>query len=365
MTDPWLQELMEMPHDKGLPRAISILDKRMGRLIGDPTKESFEILHDMRDEVRTGANLVMEAGRRWAQQFMPKGTMRKASGYYDWDLDRDIDDILQSIKESPSPEIHRTIHEAISKGEHPQAAVSALAKNYQVHRARDIARTVLMNVYAKGALREMARHGYTEAIRIEIDDRIRCMICDILHNQVYVIADIMDLPNPLTEDSHPRCRGSFIPVVNSGVVRPDGKQIKHTEDFALPGGKKILKAPSEFAMFLKRFFTKYPIPFNVHFDAALPMDARMEKGILRVNPKTLIDQDPREVILEAWAQRLWPKYQKQFEDQYMLLTKMGLVHPSKSVATPQEYWVSEFIAYKTNRLQQPYEVLWFRTTVKE
>ena len=364
MTDSWFNGLLQAPHEPGLSRALSQVGGKIEKLVGHEHKDSFEIIHELRDELKTGSNLALEAGRRWARMFLPKQDLEKSAGFFDWDLDRDISKIIAGIHEEPSPSIHAAVHEALSSGLHPQHVVGKLLKTHQVDRARDIARTVMMNIYTKGSLREMSQHGYTEAIRMEINDHKVCCTCKGLNNKVYAIAAIVDLPDPLTADSHPRCRGTFVPVINPILTTPDAS-MKHVSSFMTRLGKAIENVPNEFAMFLKRFFQKQPIPFDVVFDPKLSVDSRMGTGILRINPKTLVDQDPREVVLESWAHKLWPKYKDVFENEYLLMTRMGLVHPSKTVKTSQDFWMSEFVAYKTNQLEQPYENLWFRSTVKE
>lgn len=365
-TDPWFQELSRSAHEPGLIRALSHLELHLGRLAGDAKRQDFEIIHELRDELRTSATLAMEAGRRWAAAFIPPKAMEKAAGYFDWDLDRDIDAIVKTTREQPSPEINRAVHQALLRGHHPNTVVNKLAKTYQIDRARDIARTVMLNIYAKGALREMARHGYEEAIRKEIDDHKVCATCKSIDGKRYLIDRLVDLADPLTHDTHPRCRGTFIPVINPALVKADAKgTVEHTRSFPTANGKIVKNVPNEFTTFLRRFLHKQDLPFHVVFDPSLPVDSRMSEEVLHINPKALTDQDPRELILEAWAHKLWPKYQDRFENEYLLMTKMGLVRPSKTVKTPKDYWLSEFVAYKTNQLEQPFEVLWFKTTVRE
>ena len=89
-TDRWFHELVQAPHEPGLSRALSQVEGHIGRLVGHEDKQSFEIVHDLRDELKTGAHLAMEAGRRWTQSFLPRGDLEKAGGYFDWDLDADI-----------------------------------------------------------------------------------------------------------------------------------------------------------------------------------------------------------------------------------------------------------------------------------
>jgi hypothetical protein len=187
-----------------------------------------------------------------------------------------------------------------------------------------------------------------------------------LNGQTYWVSRLKDTANPLTADTHPRCRGTFIPVINPELTRPDEPgAVRHTRSFPMKSGKMAKDVPIEFATLLRRFLEKEPVPFHVVFDPKLQVDSRIGPEVLRIRPQALFDQDPRDLILEAWAERLWPKYRDRFENEYLLMTRMGLVHPSRTVKTPQEYWRSEFVAYKLGQLEAPYEVLWFKTTVKE
>ena len=363
-TDPWLRRLTEEAHEPGLSRAMLQLERELGVLAAKDDSPR-ALAEGLRRDLATGANIVVEAGRRWARQFFPERRHEKLGAYYDWDLNQDIDDILRSINERPSPTVSRLVHEALAKGQHPQKVIKELARLRGIEDARDIARTVMMNIYAKGALREMDNHGYTHAIRMEHDDDRVCPVCFSLRGQVYDVGYLLTLPNPLTNDTHPRCRGSFVPLVNEDLVTPDPPGTRYVETFKTASGRTIQDAPIEYAMYLKRFFLRNLLPFDVVFDRKLPVDSRLKGSLLSIRPRALIDQDPRDLILEVWARKLWPKYREVFENEYLLMTKMGLVHPSKTVRTAQDYFVSEFTAFKTHQLEHAWEVLWFRNTVKE
>jgi hypothetical protein len=243
--------------------------------------------------------------------------------------------------------------------------IQELSRDYQVDRARDIARTVYMNVYTKAGLREMSKHGYSQCKRMEINDHKVCPLCWAKNNETYDIAPLLDIPDPLTHDTHPRCRGTFVPVINSMVALPQkgGKfdwvtQIHDNQN-------SIINVPVEYGVYLRRFAKANTLPFRIAFDPNLKVDSVMQGDMLRIHPKALYDQDPRELILEEWSHRLWPVYEDVFRTEYLTLAAMGLVRPSKTVRTTKEFWCSEFISWKLNQMDTPWEKIWFDSTIKE
>jgi hypothetical protein len=186
-----------------------------------------------------------------------------------------------------------------------------------------------------------------------------------LNTHIYDIFELLELPDPLTNDTHPRCRGSFVPVINSMTAFPDksGKLewVSHIKD----NGNDMTNVPIEYVPFLKRFARKNKLPFKVVFNPKLKVDSQLSGDVLYLHPRALYDQDPRELMVEAWAERLWPKYEDRFRSEYLTLTQMGLVRPSKTVRTTKDFWLSEFVHFKLNQMDQPWEVIWFTGRVKE
>ena len=357
-TSTWTQGLLKAPHAPGLKRLMLAVDGLK------PGRDGHLTLHKVRDSLRGFASLAIESGKYWTQSFLPKGI--KTAVALDWDIDRDIDSIVKTLGEAPSPAISEAIHEALRSGQGPSLAIRKLEKGYQIDRARDIARTVYMNIYAKSSLREMKQHGYELARRLEINDHKVCPVCKALNSAVYHIDRLLDTATPLTDDSHPRCRGTFIPVINSATAVPNKiPMLEATLDFELPEGRRLENVPIEFSNHLRGFLNRAKPPFSVVFDPGLKVASKLEGDVLTVHPRALYDQDPRELVCEAWAERLWPEYEDKFRNEYILLTHMGLVRPSKTVKTTRDYWISEFASYKLNQLDTPWEVLWFKANVKE
>ena len=159
----------------------------------------------------------------------------------------------------------------------------------------------------------------------------------------------------------------FLPVVNSIVAVPQQRdRTEFIRDLQSKNKRVIKDVPVEYIPFLGKFLQKTSLPFSVVFDPKLTVDSQLKGDVLRIHPRSLYDQDPREVFLETWGELLWPRYERLFRTDYVAtLTKMGLVRPSKTVKTIKEYWISEFVSFKLNQMDTPMELLWFRTNVKE
>lgn len=333
-------------------------------------KDPREIPHDVKRHIRVRAEglarIILQAGKEWVQQFVPPRHEKRAATL-DWDVKDDIIRITEDLDTIPARYIEEAFHEAAVAGGGAAQFVDELAKEYQIDRARDIGRTVFMNIYAKAALREMLRNGFTQARRMEFRDHKVCFRCIVLNNKIYEIEDIVNLPDPLTRESHPRCRGSFVPVVNSLIADISKRQepMTYTKDLISKNKQTLTGVPVEYAPHLGYFASKQAIPFSVEFDPNLDVDSRLTWDSLKIHPRALYDQDPREIILENWARSVWSRYRSKFEKEYVLLTQMGLAKPSRTVKTLEEYWVSEFTSFKLGQMDTPFELLWFKTNVKE
>lgn len=343
-------------------------------LEGDFDRAETHLIHDRRPHLeqkwdlhgrlRHGLALVMEAGKSWAHQFIPPGI--KVAIRLDWDVDRDIDEITKHLKDTPNQDIRNAIHDTIRQGGGATQAIHELSQKYQVDRARDIARTVYMNIYTKSALREMKKHGYSLAKRIEIDDSKVCPLCKVLNNGTYEIDYLLTSSMPLTRGSHPRCRGTFVPVINSMVALPQrAGKMDHVTDI-VANGNGMRNVPVEYAVHLRRFASRNRLPFNVLFDPRTHTNSRMVGDTLWIHPAALHDQDPRELIVEHWATEVWPRYEDKFRNEFVsLLVWTGLARPSKTFRTTEELWRQEFVAYKLGLSESPWHHIWFRDVVKE
>jgi hypothetical protein len=364
-----MTEFLQSPHHPTLKRLMLDVEKAVDRhllQIANGHTTHLNANRQLKERVRSFAELAIQSGKQRARELMPV-RLDKTGARFDWDVDADIDRIIATFHVSPTPLIRDAFHEAARLGGGASRVVHQLEKVYQADKARDLGRTIYLNLYTKASLREMQANGYQLCRRIEIDDHKTCVVCWALNNGTYHIADIVDLPDPLTHDTHPRCRGSFVPVLNSMTALPQKKGrldfVKTIQDPKT--GVEIKDAPLEYSTYLSSFARKHRLPFKVEFDPRAQADSQVSNGVLTVHPRTLFDQDPREVILEAWAATLWPKYEARFTKEYVLLARMGLTQPQRSVHTALELWIREFTAWKMNQLDSPWDILWFRTTVRE
>jgi SPP1 gp7 family putative phage head morphogenesis protein len=359
----WKTEFKKGIHHPTLKRAIDdtdkIIDKEVDRLGQSPLPSHF-FTNGIKDKIRPQAFQVTRAGAEWAKFFIPPG--KTAALRFDWNVNDDIDQLVHSLKEVPSPGIKDIFHETIGRGKGPP--IQELEKMYGADRAKTMARTVFLNIYAKASLREADKAGYTDARRMEINDHKVCPVCKALNNKIYPISPLVGVTDPLTRDAHPNCRGLFVPAINSITYQPESESpLEHRRD-VVTNGNTITGVPIEFVPWMRNLSQKTQVPFPVVFDVNSPKDYHMKSGTLVINPRTLIDEDPRHIVLETMAVKAWPTYKSKFESEYLLLVKCGLAQPAKTFEDTLELWIDSFVDWKLNQLDDFYEIAWFKANVK-
>lgn len=355
----WREDLERGPYEASLKRVLREVDSEIERAVAKnrgTAVTAHTFTREFMDLLGPLAHRAALSGMHWARQFFPT---EKTAAHFDWNIADDVAEIVRGLGETPTPHIHDTIAEALASGTGPP--VRQLERTYNAERAKAIARTAVMNIHAKATLREAAAAGYGLVRRIEINDLKTCAKCRALNYRTYRVELLLDVPNPLTRDSHPSCRGVFVPCINSLERLPDA-EMHHVEDLEI-NGNKVQGAPREYVPWLRTFLRRNVLPFAVRFADPGYVGYAIADDVLTIHPDVTRDTDPREVILRAAADSLWPLYERTFTAQYPLLLKMGLVHPSRPYKNVRELWTHEYVDAKLNQHDEYWEVAWWKTHV--
>ena len=355
----WQQDLERGPYEPSLKRVLRAVDSAVEAAVarnrGTPVS-AHTFAREFMDMLGPLAQRAALSGKFWARRFLP---WEKTAAAFDWNIADDVAEIVRGLGEKPTPHIHEAVSEALASGTGPP--VRQLERTYDAERAKQIARTTVMNIHAKATLREAAAAGYGLVRRVEINDLKTCAKCRALNYRTYRVELLLDVPNPLTRDSHGNCRGVFIPIINSLERLPDA-ELHHTEDLDI-GGNKVERAPREYVPWLRTFLKRTMLPFAVRFADPGYVGYKLADDVLTIHPDVTRDTDPREVILRAAAGALWPLYARRFTEQYPLLLKMGLVHPSRPFKSVRELWTHEYVDAKLNQHDEYWEVAWWKTHI--
>ena len=92
------------------------------------------------------------------------------------------------------------------------------------------------------------------------------------------------------------------------------------------------------------------MPFKVKFDSSIHSDYERQNGTLLIHPKTLADEDPRDIIYQEEAEDLWPKAMARMSKEYVPLVRKGFAKSAKSWDNEHELFVNNFTAYKLGQL---------------
>lgn len=220
------------------------------------------------------------------------------------------------------------------------------------------------NVYTLAAVRKWQTKGIKLVRRIEIQDEKICALCVVKNGVTYDIDELVHEDLPLTFDTHPYCRGSFIPIIGSITKEKDHQapDEDHTVT-VVSGGNSVEDLPIEYKPFMIPFLNRIgKLPFKVKFtDPSEEFDSKQTNQTLYINPKALHDDDPRAIIAKAKAATMWTKMGDKFKEEYGALIKMGLIHPNRSTSDWRDMFTNTYKEYALNQLDEPYEVLWCKS----
>jgi len=198
----------------------------------------------------------MLAGQQYASWFDPD--LSKSAFDFDWDYRSDIDQMAGGLGIPVSKKNVDTLHRALANGE--PIPTRELEKDFDYEKAQDVGRTVMLNIYAKAALRRWDGDGIVHCRRIEMRDRKTCPICRSLHGKQYVIREVLNQLYPQSHDTHPRCLlpgtmvspgghgnilGGFVSTYDGPIVElvlADGRRLSATINHMLLTPEGFLRA---------------------------------------------------------------------------------------------------------------------------
>ena len=297
----------------------------------------------------------MLAGQQYASWFDPD--LSKSAFDFDWDYRSDIDQMAGGLGIPVSKKNVDTLHRALANGE--PIPTRELEKDFDYEKAQDVGRTVMLNIYAKAALRRWDGDGIVHCRRIEMRDRKTCPICRSLHGKQYVIREVLNQLYPQSHDTHPRCRGTFLPVLDTATTyKPQRQEFPAGINFTV-AGNVAENVPMEIKPWLYTFMRRSPVPLHVKFDDALDAAYEWDGFEVTISPEALKHEDPREIILRSVADQIWPEVQPEFSE-YKNLVKGGHAIPAKSWENDKELFVNNYIAYRMGQDEYPRSVAWLK-----
>jgi hypothetical protein len=157
---------------------------------------------------------VYKTGADYARSFFP---MEKVGWVPDYNYTDDINKLLAKLDVRGTKFIMDEIHKSIEQGLGPP--VEKLAPKLGYDTAKAVARTVLMNVYAKGALLQWHRDGIEHVKRLAVEDLKTCPVCRGLNGKEYAVGDLILMVNPQSFDTHENCLVGETMVLAPGASR--------------------------------------------------------------------------------------------------------------------------------------------------
>ncbi len=305
-------------------------------------------------EVGRCAENAAVAGNQYATWFNPE--LWKEAFDFGWDFQDDIQKMTAGLGIPVNRKNLDTLHRALTGGE--PVPTHELEQTLGYEKAKAVGRTVMLNIYNKAALRRWAKDGLLRVRRMEMRDRKTCPLCRALHGQEYLIQDLLERTYTLTEDSHPSCRGTFIPVLDMAVYDPEKREVPTAMDFEIDGSRAE-NVPLEVKPWLYSFLKGSPLPMNIVFDENLPEAYTWEGFDVTINPSAIRQEDPREIILHSIADQVWDTVNEKFSEQYIQLIMDGSAAPAKSWITKKELFINNYIAYRMGQDQYPKSIAWF------
>lgn len=335
------QFLRDPIHPVQLKAAIAAADESLRQFYKDiVTIPPEHIAHQVESVVQKSGLQAAMAGREYAASF---GELTKLGWIPDdWSWQDDARRIISQLRINPSQYIMNTIHEALSRGEGPPT--EKLAPRLGYDQASGVARTVFMNIYAKSALRKWDEDGIKHVKRLAIEDLKTCSLCRALNGKEYQVFELVRLVNPQSADTHANCRCTFIPIIDISTYAPKRRKLP---DMNLKlNGNEATNVPIEIYSLLKSIMLKSRLPFKIQFNNKINADWVRTGKTLTIHPKTLSDEDIREIIYEEQAEEMWPRVEHRVLKEYIPLLQYGFAKSSRSWSKPKEVFINNWIAFK-------------------
>lgn len=253
------------------------------------------------------------------------------------------------------------VHASLTGGEAPP--IHELNQFMAFEQAKAIARTVMMNIYVKSSLRKWQEDGITTVKRMEMRDKKTCPICKALNGKEYEVDDLVNLVFPLTNDSHPSCRGTFIPIISLDTYDPKVRAIPLAVDLVV-NGNTAKNVPIEIKPLLRSFLKRLETPIAVEFDPTISESYTWSPFEVTINPEALEDEDVREIILQTIAEQIWPDFEDKFITEYLPMIQSGLARPAKSFSSNKDLFINNYISHRMGQDPDAFSNAWWKQNVK-
>jgi len=331
-------------HPLQLRVAVGAVDDALEKFYAEAETVPLEhIAHKLEEVVSHVGLQAAMAGREYATTAVSAhGMVKTAWVPTDWSWEDDAKKIISHLKLKPKKYMMDAIHNALMTGEGPP--VEELARTLGYDQGRAVARTVVMNIYAKAALKKWDEDGIEHVKRIETEDNKTCPICRAINGKEYRVSDLLQMPNPQSHDTHENCRGSFLPLINISTYAPKARPLP---DLKITSKHNTAEnVPVELYTMLKQIMNGGKLPFDLRFDNKIKADYKRDGKVLVVNPKALSDEDIRDIIYEEQAEQMWPEVEERVNEEYIPLLQHGFAKTSRSWDTPKEAFINNWIAFK-------------------
>jgi SPP1 gp7 family putative phage head morphogenesis protein len=347
-SDKWLRGLASSPsdiHHPQLKNSIVSVDKEVRKIYKKSAELPIEhVVDGVREKLRRHGKDAYMAGKLYASSFIP---LSKTAGLINWNYTQDIDKIVNNLGYKPNKWLRDQVHDAIRFGEGPP--VQAISHKMGYDQAKEVARTAMMNIYTKSALLKFEENGITHVKRLEFNDKKTCPICKALNGKEYLISDIIDLEQPLTSDSHPACRGTFLAVIDESTFTPSGDKVPETINVRINNNMAI-DVPTGLRPIINVLLKSEESLPDIFFDKELKSAHLYKDNKIIINPKSTKDEDPREIVHEIIARRKWPELEKKFISDYMPELETGFARAEKSFDNPEELFIENYKAWKLKQM---------------
>ena len=140
------------------------------------------------------------------------------------------------------------------------------------------------------------------------------------------------------------CRCTFISIIDISTYAPLRRALPKLQITTKHNTAE--NVPVELYSMLKQIMHGSKLPFNLKFDKSIKADYRRSGDALVINPKTLADEDLRELIYSEQAEEMWPLVKERVIEEYIPLLRYGFAKTSRSWETPREAFVNNWIAFK-------------------
>ena len=361
--DPWLQVLFSADDLHSLLKlGIADMDRLVYGLYRNRDKEGLpwkDLVGPIEAQLYNCGYQAVLGGHQYASSFSVDLT--KTAQVLDWDYRRDIEDMISGMGYPASKKTMDIVHASLTGGEAPP--IHELNQFMAFEQAKAIARTVMMNIYVKSSLRKWQEDGITTVKRMEMRDKKTCPICKALNGKEYEVDDLVNLVFPLTNDSHPSCRGTFIPIISLDTYDPKVRAIPLAVDLVV-NGNTAKNVPIEIKPLLRSFLKRLETPIAVEFDPTISESYTWSPFEVTINPEALEDEDVREIILQTIAEQIWPDFEDKFITEYLPMIQSGLARPAKSFSSNKDLFINNYISHRMGQDPDAFSNAWWKQNVK-